>query len=103
MARGVIPVRLTGGLIAQRVTFASGVCYVPTAPLCESCAETEDHDVPGTERENGSVLCDNCCDRESEAAYERMLENYYGGSGPQTIQEHYDAAVKERRELRRLD
>ncbi len=70
---------------------------------CERCIEREEHPPEGTERENGAVLCDDCCDRESEAAHERMLENYYGGSGPVTVQEHYDAAVKERRELRRLD
>lgn len=44
-----------------------------------------------------------CAKAKAEAAHERMLEDYYGASTPQTIQEQYDAAVAERRELRKRD
>lgn len=51
----------------------------------------------------GGFLCDNCATNMAEAAYERKLDAYYGSSAPQTVQEHYDAAVKQREELRRKD
>lgn len=44
--------------------------------------------------------CDDCWSDLSEAAHERWLEDYYGGSGPVTIQEQYDAAAKVKRESR---
>jgi hypothetical protein len=79
--------------------------------FCERCAETEADPVPaeheldswGDGSGGGGFLCGNCCMNAAEAAYERFLDDYYGGSGPVTIQEHYDAAVKERRELRKRD
>lgn len=68
--------------------------------ICERCEErrTErDPKVDGTYREEfGRVLCDDCMDSLSEAAYERMLDRYYGSDSPQTITESYQqaAAVK---------
>jgi hypothetical protein len=38
--------------------------------------------------------CDSC-DNHAEAAYERWLESYYGGDGPQTDRERQEAAYKE--------
>ena len=78
---------------------------------CEHCAETEAEPVPaeheldscGDGSGGGGFLCDNCYTSAAEAAFERMCEDFYGGSGPVTIQEQYDAAAKERRELRRRD
>lgn len=37
----------------------------------------------------------------AEAAYERSLENFYGGSAPVTIQEQYVAAWEQKRALKR--
>lgn len=69
---------------------------------CERC---EERDVirEATYVENGWSLCDDCRDTEAEAAHERMLSDYYGGSAPVTMDEQYQAAAKQRRELRRLD
>lgn len=71
---------------------------------CLRCAEKFDRIRPG--QQYGAwedPMCEDCRTDAEEAAYERHCEDYYGGSGPVTIQEQYDAAVKERRELRRLD
>ena len=71
--------------------------------LCEICEEK------GIEREGtkpsgwDTVMCEDCQDRASEAAWESFMEDYYGGGGPVTINEQYQAAAKERAELRRKD
>lgn len=36
----------------------------------------------------------------AEAAHERYLESFYGGSSPQTIKEQYEQAAAEKRRLR---
>lgn len=78
---------------------------------CEDCAERQETPVPaeheldscGSGSGGGGFLCDNCYSSRGEAAYERFLDDFYGGSGPVTVQEHYDAAIKQRAELRRRD
>ena len=78
---------------------------------CEQCAETEAEPVPaeyeldeyGPGSGGGGFRCSNCYTHAAEAAFERMLDDFYGASGPVTIQEQADAAAKHRRELRRLD
>ncbi len=68
---------------------------------CEKCIE--DIEVPraGTYREEyQQVLCDSCCDSQSEAAYERMLSDYYGGSDPVTIAEQSASAAAVKRSQR---
>lgn len=67
---------------------------------CERCEEKHDRIREATYVEHGWALCDDCLTTESEAAHERMLEDYYGGSGPVTVQEQYDAAAKVKRENR---
>jgi hypothetical protein len=68
---------------------------------CERCIEKHDREREGTPQDyTGEVLCDDCRDTLAEAAHERFLEDYYGGSGPVTIQEQYDAAAKVKREQR---
>lgn len=68
--------------------------------LCERCVED------GLERtgqwvvERDAYLCDSCETTLNEAAYERMCEDYYGGGGNQTMDEHYQAAAKQKREQR---
>lgn len=66
---------------------------------CDNC----DGERRGTADETGEVLCESCATSRAEAAHERMLEDYYGGSGPVTLDEHYQAAAAQRRELRRHD
>lgn len=70
--------------------------------LCDKCLE-DAVERTATQTRFGTPLCESCATSADEAAYERSLSDYYGGSGPVTIQEQYDAAVKERRELRKRD
>lgn len=75
--------------------------------FCEHCDDHGHDNVPaeyeldscGEGSGGGGFLCDNCATNMAEAAHERMLENYYGASTPQTLQEQYDAAAKQKREL----
>lgn len=60
-----------------------------TFPVCESCLTRWNRDTRNKE-ENAA-----------EAAHERMVENYYGSSSPQTVQEQVDAAWQQRMEWRR--
>jgi hypothetical protein len=70
---------------------------------CERCEERHDRIREATYTEHGYALCDDCVSDEAEAAHERMLSDYYGGSGPVTIQERYNEAAQQRRELRKRD
>lgn len=65
---------------------------------CEHCDSA-----PATHEHYGEHYCDDCFDAASEAAWERFCEDFYGGSGAVTVLEQYDAAQRQRRELRRLD
>jgi hypothetical protein len=67
---------------------------------CEQCLENEDAIVPGEDYGDGEILCNDCRDARAEAAYERSMADYYGGDTPQTDREHYDAAAKQKREMR---
>jgi hypothetical protein len=60
--------------------------------LCSKCFKD-----PASELEG---LCPSCESDRSEAAYERSLDRFYGGSGPQSIQEQYEQAAEEKRKLR---
>lgn len=79
--------------------------------VCERCDENDKPDVPaeyeldasGPDTGGGGFVCDDCYTSMAEAAHERMLSNFYGGSSPQTITEQYHAAAEQRRELRRRD
>lgn len=51
----------------------------------------------------GETICDDCTQNQAEAAHERMLSDFYGGSGPVTMDERMSAAAKVDRDLRRLD
>jgi hypothetical protein len=76
--------------------------------FCEACADRGEANVPaeyeldacGDGTGGGGFLCDNCATNMAEAAYELFLEDYYGGFGPVTLQEQYDAAAKVKRENR---
>lgn len=56
---------------------------------CEHCAGT------------GECDCDDCMSDAAEAAYERRCEDFYGGSGPVTMDEQHRAAWQQKQELRR--
>jgi hypothetical protein len=47
----------------------------------------------------GKHLCDDCVQDESESAHERWVADYYGGSGPSTVQDRYQAAAEQKRRL----
>ena len=71
--------------------------------LCTTCLEN-DEEVAGTVREGGyEPMCDDCYQNAAEKAFERMVEDFYGGGGPMTIHEKHQAADRERRDLRRRD
>lgn len=70
---------------------------------CEICESEYDRKREATYLEHGYCLCDDCRDAVAEAQYESFCEAYYGGSGPVTINEQYQAAAKARRELRKRD
>lgn len=60
-------------------------------------------DNEGYRQVEGEWYCKPCFlqwENAAEAAHERMVENYYGASSPQTEQERYDAAVEQKRTLR---
>jgi hypothetical protein len=67
---------------------------------CEDCFEKDGSIVPGENYGDGCVLCSNCSSDRAEAAYERSMADYYGGDTPQTDREHYEAAAKQKREMR---
>lgn len=79
--------------------------------FCEKCSDDGREDVPaeyeldscGDGSGGGGFLCDNCATNMAEAAHERMLEDFYGGGGPVTINEQHQAAHRERAEIRRRD
>lgn len=71
---------------------------------CERCEERHDRIREGQKQDfTDDILCDDCVSDVAEAAHERMLSDYYGGSGPVTIAEQCLAAYAQRRELRRRD
>lgn len=71
---------------------------------CERCESKYDRERPGTKYGSwDDVLCEDCRDALSEQAWNAFCEDFYGGGGPVTIHEQYQAAVNERRELRKRD
>jgi hypothetical protein len=68
--------------------------------LCILCDE-QGIERPGTIDEFGNgPWCRACFARESEQAWERFCADFYGGSGPVTQREQYQAAAKQKREQR---
>jgi hypothetical protein len=66
--------------------------------FCEGrCAEHEAEPVPAEYEWLGGYLCDGCMTNEAEAAHERMLEDYYGASSPQTLSEQYQQDTREKK------
>jgi hypothetical protein len=75
--------------------------------VCKLCEEDDvetpadyELDSRGEGSGGGGFLCDGHYTKLAEDQYESMLERFYGSSSPQTVQEHYDAAAKERRDVR---
>ena len=50
---------------------------------CEHCGNL----TRNPEDAYGEFVCSDCLDNEAEAAYERQCEDYYGGSGPKSLQQ----------------
>lgn len=71
-------------------------------PICAACDE-DGIITLATEERFGIWLCASCATAEDEAAYERMLADYYGGASAQTVNEQSQAAHRDRAELRRKD
>ena len=67
--------------------------------LCEKCL-ADAVERTATEERWGVPLCDSCATSEDEAAYERSCADYYGGSGPVTLNEQYQAAAAVKRSQR---
>lgn len=69
------------------------------APLCERC-EDQGRERPATYLEGSWRLCESCRDAVAEQQHEDRIADYYGASTPQTIDEQYQAAAKQKREQR---
>jgi len=73
---------------------AAGRCWclagvVMSDNLCVKCDERG-----GIRIDYGDdPLCEDCRQREAEAATERAIEDYHGSASPQTAHEHYAAAA----------
>ena len=68
---------------------------------CQPCEEKHDRIRPGTRCSTWEEpMCEDCRDAASEAAWEQFCEDYYGGSGPVTLQEQYQAAAAIKRSQR---
>lgn len=68
---------------------------------CERCEERHDRIREGQPHWTDAILCADCVQDEAEIAHERFLEDYYGGSGYVTLDEQYQAAAKQKREMDR--
>ena len=74
--------------------------------FCEDCAERGREGVPavheldswGAGSGGGGFICDHCASNRYDAHMEAALESYWGASTPQTLQEQYDAAAKQKRD-----
>lgn len=73
---------------------------------CEDCADRGDDAVPAEtewdahyQDSGGLFLCERCADRRIDQHERSKAEAFYGGAAPFTLQEHYDAAVRQKREL----
>lgn len=72
---------------------------------CEQCNKVLVDDI-FEDLENDRIFCTPECkgayeSDAAEAAYDRYLDNYYGGDSPVTEREQYEAAWKEGRDLTR--
>ena len=94
--------------MSRRQMRRSKVMAIIPGEFCETCAENGDvsvyaeHELDGGSEGSGGggFLCDNCFTNAAEAAHERMLSDYYGGSGAQSITEQCREAHDTRRRLR---
>ena len=82
------------GEMADRETSEYGEIRV-----CDYCDEEFICAVPGSTERRFDYCSDGCYENACERAYQRSLEEYYGGSSPQTVQEQYIAAWHEKRRL----
>lgn len=71
-------------------------------PICTRCDDKGRYTL-ATEKHMGEDYCSDCLSDMAETAHERSLEDFYGGSSPQSIAELSDRAYRERAELRRRD
>ena len=72
-----------------------GECAAGRLPCDSGCGRRGTHN-----DDLGEVVCADCETTRNEAAYERSLEDYYGGSGPVTLDEQYQAAAAIKRSQR---
>lgn len=74
-------------------------CELCGSSLCSHglCTNTGDPWTDGCPNSRGKdgYTCQNC----AEAAHERMLEDYYGGSTPQTDRERMEVAYQEHKHV----
>lgn len=76
------------------------VAKAQAGPLCERC-EDKGRERPATYIEGSWCLCADCRDAVAEQQHEDRIADYYGASTPQTIDEQYQAAARQKRELDR--
>ena len=66
---------------------------------CDDGDERVDGDTPEACERAWIARVDNVTANRAEAAYERQCSDFYGGSGPVTLKEQCEAAVKQKREI----
>ena len=64
--------------------------------LCIKCEENG-KDTPATTDRWGEPYCEDCDQSANEAAYERFLDQFYGGSSPQTAKERAEVDEMDQR------
>lgn len=66
---------------------------------CPECGNEVPPDRNTTHLSGDEFCSDGCWENYNERAYQRQLEAYYGGDGPQTDRERYLEAWEEKRRL----
>lgn len=64
-------------------------------PICAACDARGEYTLATRERW-GEPICESCDDRANERAYESMLSDFYGGSGPVTMHEFCSRAAADK-------
>lgn len=91
---------MTPERIAITLTPTDERCHYCDAPIPVASGENELVPVD----EYGQPFCNPKCvsdyaEAQNERAYEKQIEEYYGGSTPQTEAERYQAAAEEKRRV----
>jgi hypothetical protein len=84
---------MTNVQLGATLALAEATNLVERCIFCELEIKGEPFDVNDYDEPFCSKSCvEDCRDREAESAHDRMVEDFYGGSSPQTLDEQMEAA-----------